>query len=609
MAGRHLINTQRFDLRIGRDADVVSLQREMSRLSAEPLNAALEKLFDRLAPAHQVIRLDRIELEMGSITRGRLLSGEFIEEIVGRVEDAIAKAFRDLSSNVAVQATGLAWLDAWLYFLENGWLPPYSPAPESPSEWHRQVLQTVPMSPALARLQELLRRKPAALERLVLQHEETFLQELVAVLTGCEQSHLSEDIRQLAREVLIAAQASAQKALASKNEGSIDDIVNGLIRLLPRVSPEFASDTTRQALVRERLLQRFGAGTTVTAKDLSEWLTQAGFWQIILNEASISTASQEIAVRLAEAMPPQMAAGGTAVAGTLPASSEQAEFLQRRLERTIWHAVLRDVIEQGARANATALLARALQSPSVRHWQLFLRAALERETEKHEQFSRIAEGIETSFRSSAPAREREKPAGEMETASPVSQERIDSDPRRVETKPDPKPPERGDLFYLFNAGVVLLHPFMPRLFRKLELADERAFKDDASRDMASLLIHHLATGETRAPEYALVLPKLLCGIPMDGPLDYSLRVRAEAQTEARNLLQSAIEHWAALGASSPELLQNEFLRRAGKLDRRESGWFLQVERKPFDVLLTRLPWGIGMVKLPWMDEVLRVEWG
>jgi len=609
MAGRHLINTQRFDLRIGRHVDVVSLQREMSRLSAEPLSGALEKLFDRLAPPHQVIRLDRIELEMGNISRGRLLSDEFIEEIVARVEDAIADAFRDLSSNVAVQNVGLAWLDAWLDFLENGCLPPHSLAPKSATEWHRQVLQTIPVAPVLARLQELLRRKPAALERLVLQHEEAFLEALVAVLTGCEQTHLSEDIRRLAREVLVAAQASAQQALASKNEASTEDIVYALIQLLPRVVPEFASDTTRQSLVRERLLQRFGAGTTVTAQDLSEWLTQAGFWQPILSDVPLSMASQEIAARLAEAMPPQNEAREAAVAGAPPASGAQAEVLQRRLERTIWHAVLRDVIEQGARANATALLGRALQSPSVRHWQLFLQAALARETDKNEQFSRIAEAIETSLRSSAPAREQEKPAGEMETASPVSRERIDSDTRRLQTKPDPKPPERGDLFYLFNAGVVLLHPFLPRLLRKLELADERAFKDDASRDMASLLIHHLATGETRAPEYALVLPKLLCDIPMDRPLDYSLRVRAEAQVEARNLLRSTIEHWAALGASSPELLQNEFLRRAGKLDRRESGWLLQVERKPFDVLLTRLPWGIGMVKLPWMDEVLRVEWG
>ena len=168
----------------------------------------------------------------------------------------------------------------------------------------------------------------------------------------------------------------------------------------------------------------------------------------------------------------------------------------------------------------------------------------------------------------------------------------------------------GQSYYIRNAGIVLLHPFLPAFFRKLELVKEADFIDEAARQRAIHLIQFLATGEEGLPEYELVLPKFLCALPLDVPINRFQELSGEEKAESQKLLKAAIDHWGALGSTSPAGLQEGFLQREGKLEKRRQGWYLSVEQKTIDILLDRLPfgWGLGMVKLPWMEEILRVEW-
>ena len=114
----------------------------------------------------------------------------------------------------------------------------------------------------------------------------------------------------------------------------------------------------------------------------------------------------------------------------------------------------------------------------------------------------------------------------------------------------------------------------------------------------------------RPPEYQLVLPKFLCGMPLNAPIDHFIEIEMTERTESENLIRAAVDHWEALGKASPDWLREMFLQRDGKLEKRETGWRLSVERKAQDILLDRLPqgWGLGIVKLPWMNELLRVDW-
>lgn len=155
------------------------------------------------------------------------------------------------------------------------------------------------------------------------------------------------------------------------------------------------------------------------------------------------------------------------------------------------------------------------------------------------------------------------------------------------------------------AGIVLLHPFLPALFERLGIA---AGDKLLQPDRAFGVLHFLATGARRAPEYALVIAKLLCGFPLEAPAGAASDLMETDAEEAGNLLGAVIDHWDALGGASPDALRGTFLTRPGKLSRRGEDDVLQVEPQSFDLLLDRLPWGIGAIRLPWMKRMLWVEW-
>jgi hypothetical protein len=164
----------------------------------------------------------------------------------------------------------------------------------------------------------------------------------------------------------------------------------------------------------------------------------------------------------------------------------------------------------------------------------------------------------------------------------------------------------GDVVFGPGAGVVLLHPFLGELFHSRGLLDGPRFRDDAARHHAVHLVGHLTFGG-EAPEYDLLLAKLLCGMPWEellppGEIDDGDRVACG------DLLAAVLGHWRALKSSSPDWLRDQFFLRDGTLESIDQGWRLTVERRAQDVLLTRLPWGLGVVRLPWLRDVLHVRW-
>ncbi|MBL7775627.1 MAG: hypothetical protein JNK89_06460 [Saprospiraceae bacterium] len=174
--------------------------------------------------------------------------------------------------------------------------------------------------------------------------------------------------------------------------------------------------------------------------------------------------------------------------------------------------------------------------------------------------------------------------------------------------PDAALAEAPGGYFVQQAGLVLLHPFLQRFFSKFELLDGPEFRDETARHRAVLLLQALAGGDIGSPDFNLVLPKFLCALPVNQPLDHTLTPTPEEREEADRLLQAAIDHWGALGATSPGGLREGFLQRPGKLEHTDTGWHLQVERRTLDILLDRLPWNLSLVKLPWMPELLRVDW-
>jgi hypothetical protein len=169
--------------------------------------------------------------------------------------------------------------------------------------------------------------------------------------------------------------------------------------------------------------------------------------------------------------------------------------------------------------------------------------------------------------------------------------------------------EKMDLqqgLYINNAGLIIVAPFLPSLFKKLELCNDTTITDI---NRAVCLTQYLASGRERVAEFETTFAKILCGVAPDLPVDTNISLTNEEKHELNDLLESAIEYWTILKDTSPEGLRQSFLQRPGKLQFINNNWLLQVEPKAWDVLLQHLPWNISMLKLPWMECMLKTGWG
>lgn len=167
---------------------------------------------------------------------------------------------------------------------------------------------------------------------------------------------------------------------------------------------------------------------------------------------------------------------------------------------------------------------------------------------------------------------------------------------------------KRESYYIDNAGLILLGPWLPQYFKRLELLGDQGFKDRAAQERAVHCLQYLVTKQTETPEYQLVFNKILCGLPVADPIIESF-VPEQWETDiADQLLQVIIQNWPQLGNTSAEGLRGGFLAREGKLQEVDDHWQLKVEAKAFDVLLEYLPWGISMVMLPWMEKRIQCDW-
>jgi hypothetical protein len=159
-----------------------------------------------------------------------------------------------------------------------------------------------------------------------------------------------------------------------------------------------------------------------------------------------------------------------------------------------------------------------------------------------------------------------------------------------------------------HAGIILLAPFLTPFFTNLHLLEAGQWINREAQVKAVYLLKYLADGGQQHPEYQLVLEKLLCGIPINQPLEPA-PVFSQAETdEAMSLLQSVITHWKQLKHTSAKGLRESFFLRDGIITKKENNWLLQVERKTVDVLLDSIPWGFSTMSFSWNEYIIFTEW-
>lgn len=163
-----------------------------------------------------------------------------------------------------------------------------------------------------------------------------------------------------------------------------------------------------------------------------------------------------------------------------------------------------------------------------------------------------------------------------------------------------------ETYYINNAGLILLHPFLKAFFMDCQLMDENEKIVDA--DLAVHALHFLSTKEEKAFDFEFVFEKYLIGLSQGTTIAREVEISNEIKEKTDKLLGALKENWTRLGNTGLDTIRNEFINRNGKLVIEAHSNHLFVDRKAQDVLLDSIPWNISLVKLPWQKRHLFVNW-
>jgi len=171
-----------------------------------------------------------------------------------------------------------------------------------------------------------------------------------------------------------------------------------------------------------------------------------------------------------------------------------------------------------------------------------------------------------------------------------------------------KPANIGDAVYIRNAGLVLLTPYLPTLFERLKLLQHNQFVSAHASAHAVHIMQYMADGVAEAPEYMMVLNKLMCGIATAKPVVKDALISDDEKEMINGLLSAVIGNWKGIGNTTVAGLRESFLAREGRLTFKNDQWQLLIESRSYDMLLDSLPWSYAMIKYSWMPHVINVEW-
>ncbi|WP_163411029.1 contractile injection system tape measure protein [Flavobacterium ajazii] len=159
-----------------------------------------------------------------------------------------------------------------------------------------------------------------------------------------------------------------------------------------------------------------------------------------------------------------------------------------------------------------------------------------------------------------------------------------------------------------NAGIVLLNSYIVMLFERLNLVRDNEFTSTENQIRAAQYLQYVVTGLTTTEEAYLPLNKVLCGLSMMHAIPDEIEISTAEKTLINGLITAAISYWAVIGDCSVDGFRGNWLVRDGILTELEDRWELTVDKRAYDILISKSPFAFSIIKYPWMDKPLHVNW-
>lgn len=623
----------------GTASEGIVLLNSLSDLYYHRILPALEEVFKRYASLQGHLAIERLDIDAGTF-HIESLESTFFERIVQSLEKSLQELSVPTPPFVSApqlhstdtgmftcKTEGECICDAFIFFLKNGTLPwPFHP---SSSLSFEDVLYKFFKEPERSDTLKLIRgslvavlNSATARKRLVHQFTPRFLDNLLALISpegaselrgflplfrSSEIGHVNaKKLEKLLWERVFTSVAGASplrvetiiteiQAYTTEGESIFDAFIlflnNGT---LPRPFHLSSGSTFEEAVYKFlKEPEKSGCVPDLVKRDVVEALTSSTARKRLVHQFTTLFLETLLSVISPE--------GAAVLRGFLPLfrCSEALSVDAKQLEALIWEDAFASLASGATLTEQTIITA-------IRR---ALRGSVFRDLSSESRFEPYRSDVSANQTvSGIPLQpslfDNGKTEGTMDEQSTCPSGIHDKNTSNsLSTMPHP---DAKTGIYTGLAGLVLLHPFLPQLLRALSIADDDKLLQP---DRAIYLLYFLATGTITAPEYELVLPKILSNTSLRAVVDSDIILTVEELDEAEALLSAVILHWEVLKNTGTEGLRETFLKRSGKLSLLDNGeWFLQIESNACDILLEQLPWGISMIKLPWMPEMLRVEW-
>jgi len=276
---RHVIKKQVIDLRIRNKKDAYRVQQLASEQYHKNVITVLQKAFDKVYGDGEVVRIDRLEIDLGVLTEKEIEKGIWETMIFKILTEQLDRLKHGKFSEAVIkrQSPAAGFADQWLFYMQKGYLP--WNAAQIDDGWHEKVLYGLATDFTLVtRLRSLIGTDESSVKRIVFQHKENFLVALTESLTAQSQKLLPSAIDEIIQLILFlrrtgtpqkVTKASLRHRLwqqvltygANQREKKTSEAL--IVHLLESNLAEIDSPA--------RMPRRFFAANRITAQVLLQW--------------------------------------------------------------------------------------------------------------------------------------------------------------------------------------------------------------------------------------------------------------------------------------------------------------------------------------------------
>lgn len=550
---KHIVNRQVLEVKIPERGQTQTIQNKTSDIIKHKLHPALDKLFSKLSSADEIIRIDKLVIDLGMVAETEL-ENVFVDRAVKQIGDEISKLKISASKNngktsvngndfekaenIITTSQTKDLLEQFVYFLKTGRFPWWANVAGLSSKYLQEVFSKVLKYEERVLKSTLLPlfKNPVVNQRLVFQFDHSQIYTLFEKINY-----------QLIKSYFISFSALLSLIKTSQKRKEITGDFYQIALQYFSIEKQLKTEKSKIAFIRD-ILTLYLAKFSDVEKE-----------QILADIINSLQLRQSKKTSLEENL-------------TLIAA------IQVTLESTSYNNHLQKIIKKAISNNGLA-------------------------------FNKLAkQHFDKSDKDSIKKKEDIKEAATAGQLKKLSDSKIKNNDKSSSLF-IPKPDADAEEIFISNAGLVLIHPFLRYFFEGLNLLDkELQFKSKSDAHKAIHLLQFIAAGQETTDELELPLNKILCGIDINEPVPKYAGLSNAEKEECIFLIKTVLERWEALKTSKPAALRNTYLQREGILKQSGSGWNLNIERNTFDVMLEKLPWSISLIKLPWLSQILYVEW-